>query len=164
MTCFNKPLVSNRVLLPPKVLQSNDGLLNGPLPDGLVDRTMRPKMPPPTCGKILGFCKGKVSSFREKIGIRICVFKLGVTADPITRYKFYTELGFTTMWLIASTDSVDLVHMLEAALISEYCMHVGCRNKKGTGGEGALNKKPCAPPPYYMYITGGRADNPKLKG
>lgn len=145
-------------------MQSDDGLLHGSLSDGLVDRTMRKKKTPPTCGKILEFCKCQVSNFREKIGIRICVFKLGVTADPITRYKFYEDLGFTTMWLIAELDSVDLVHMLEAALISEFCMHVGCRNKKGTGGEGALNRKPCAPPPYYMYITGSRADNPKLKG
>lgn len=59
---------------------------------------------------------------------------------------------------LAESSSVDLVHMLEAALISEYHKHVGCKNAEGSGGDGALNRKPPAPPPYFMYIAGGRAD------
>ena len=68
------------------------------------------------------------------------------------------------MWLIATSNSVDLVHMLEAALVSEFHKHVGCRNREGSGGEGALNREAAAPPPYYVYITGGRADQPRSVG
>lgn len=64
----------------------------------------------------------------------------------------------TGMWVIAQSNSVDLIHMLEAALISEFHKHVGCRNKEGTGGDGVLNRDNPPPPPYYVYITGGRAD------
>lgn len=111
----------------------------------------------PTCGKLLAHCKDRVTVFRSKTGIRLCVFKVGVTADPTSRFKLYEEKGFTSMWLIAKSDSVDLVHMLEAALIGEFSQHVGCRNASGTGGEGALNRNPPVDPPYYVYVTGGRA-------
>eukprot|EP00435_Cladocopium_sp_Y103_P007728 s1487_g2.t1 len=50
--------------------------------------------------------------------------------------------------------------MLEAALVSEFAAHVGCRNKSGSGGEGALNRANCPDPPYFVYVTGGRADQP----
>lgn len=99
------------------------------------------------------------------MGIRLCVFKVGVTADPTARYRFYIkEKNFTAMWLIATSNSVDLVHMLEAALVSEFHKHVGCRNREGSGGEGALNREPVALPPYYVYIVGGRADQPRSVG
>ena len=90
------------------------------------------------------------------------MFKIGVTTDPLTRYHSYREKGFTSMWVIFSSDSLDMVHMLEAALVSEYHRHVGCRNQKGTGGEGALNRKQCVKPPFYVYVSGARADQARL--
>ena len=117
-----------------------------------------------TCGRILSYCKDRVTSFREDIGIRLCVFKLGVTSNPIQRYIHYQQLGFNRMWIIAVSHSTDLIHMLEAALVSEYCKHVGCKNKEGSGGEGALNRNVKAPPPYFMYVTGGRADQSRWVG
>ena len=118
----------------------------------------------PTCGKLLEHCKDKVVAFRECLGIRLTVFKIGVTANPDERFPSYVKMGFTGMWLIAKSDSIDLVHMLEAALISEYHQHVGCRNKKGTGGDGALNRRDPSPPPYYVYVVGGRADQMRRVG
>ena len=44
---------------------------------------------PPSCGKILAHAKGQISAFRESIGVRLCVFKVGVTANPIRRYVSY---------------------------------------------------------------------------
>ena len=119
---------------------------------------------PPICGKILLHCKNKVDSFREQMGLRITVFKLGCTSCPIQRFELYQQKNFQKMWILATSDSVDLNHMLEAALISEYHKHVGCRNKEGSGGDGALNRKPPAPPPYFVYIAGGRADQSKRVG
>ena len=81
-----------------------------------------------------------------------------MSANPITRYHAYLDQGFTSMWVISVSPSLDLIHMLEAALVSEFSKHVGCRNKEGSGGEGALNKKEKIPPPYFLYVTGGRAD------
>ena len=92
------------------------------------------------------------------MGLRVCVFKVGVTCNPVKRYLSYLDQGFSCMWLIAMSGSLDLIHMLEAALVSEFNKHVGCRNKEGSGGEGALNRKGKAPPPYFCYVTGGRAD------
>lgn len=105
-----------------------------------------------------------VTCFREKLGVRLAIFKVGVTSDPCTRFISYEQLGFTSMWVIAKSDSVDLVHMAEAALVSHYHMHVGCRNQKGTGGDGALNRREPPPPPYYVYVTGGRADQMRRVG
>lgn len=111
-----------------------------------------------TCGKILAFASDEVTCFREKMGIKLCVFKVGVSSNPITRFASYQEQGFTAMNVIWVSDSVDLVHMLEAALVLQFHQHIGCRNQKGTGGEGSLNRKNRPPPPYYVYVTGGRAD------
>ena len=131
-------------------------LLNRCLPSGQAAKA--------TCGKILSHCREQTICFREKIGIRLCVFKIGVSANPITRYLDYLDQGYQTMWLIAVSPSADLIHMLEAALVSEYCKHVGCKNKEGSGGEGALNRNVKAPPPYFMYVTGGRADQSRWVG
>ena len=131
---------------------------------GIYNHSMSKHGPSPTCGKLLGHCKDKVASFREKMGVRICIFKLGVTTNPMSRFELYKEKGYSKMWLLATCSSVDLLHMLEAALISEHYQHVGCKNSKGSGGEGALNRTLPAPPPYFLYIVGGKADQGQWVG
>lgn len=131
---------------------------------GIYNHSMSKHGPSPTCGKLLGHCKDKVASFRQNMGVRICIFKLGVTTNPISRFELYKEKGYSKMWLLATCSSVDLLHMLEAALISEHYQHVGCKNSKGSGGEGALNRTPPAPPPYFLYIVGGKADQGRWVG
>lgn len=132
---------------------------------GLVNKCLLPaQFSRATCGKILLHCTEAVTCFRETIGIRICVFKVGVTSNPMKRYQGYMDLGFHAMWVIAVSPSIDLIHMLEAALVMEFHKHIGCRNKGGTGGEGALNKTEKSPGPYYVYVTGGRADQPRRVG
>ena len=117
-----------------------------------------------SCGKILAHAKEQVSLFREKVGVRLCCFKIGVTANPLTRFAHYLSKGYTTMNVVWSSMSVDIVHMLEAALISEFGKHVGCQNKTGSGGEGALNKFDRPAGPYFVYVTGGRADQMRRVG
>ena len=125
---------------------------------------MQPSVTKSTCGKLLAHCIDKIDSFRSRMGIRVCCFKIGVTHDPVVRYKSYRETGYTEMWLLAESNSVDLIHMLEAALICQYCLHVGCKNKKGTGGEGYLNRKDAPPGPFFTYVVGGRADQGRWVG
>lgn len=119
-----------------------------------------------TSGNILSHCREQTLCLRENIGLRLFVFKIGVSANPITRYLDYLDLdqGYQTMWLIAVSPRADLIHTLEAALVMEFHKHVGCRNKEGSGGEGALNKKRKAPPPCSAYVTGGRADQLRRVG
>lgn len=68
------------------------------------------------------------------------------------------------MWLMHQSPSLDLIHMLEAALIMANCHHSGCRNAKGSGGEGGLNRAKKLPPPYFVYITGCSANQPRRVG
>ena len=117
-----------------------------------------------TCGRILAHARNQITLFRESIGVRICVFKIGVTSNPIQRFISYLESGFTDVWVLTMSDSRDLINMLEAACISHFSIHVGCRNQSETGGEGALNR---ANPPmssFYLYVTGGMADQPRRVG
>ena len=125
-----------------------------------------PKAQPsqPTCGKILAHAKRKVDAFRERIGISVAVFKLGVTAHPAQRFQTYLSKNFEEMWIIYMSDDVALTHMLEAALIALFSHASGCRNEVGTGGEGALNRKVHAGLPYFNYVAGGRADQLKRVG
>ena len=67
------------------------------------------------------------------------------------------------MWVIAKSSSVDTIHMLEAACISHFAVHIGCRNQPESGGEGALNRAH-PKPPFFLYVTGARADQPRRIG
>ena len=78
------------------------------------------RVPASTCGKTLLRCKNHVCAFREHIGVQVCVFKIGVTANVPRRFPAYLKMGFTSMWILYTGDEVGLVHMLEAALISEF--------------------------------------------
>ena len=117
-----------------------------------------------TCGKILAHVQRKVAAFREHLGINVAVFKVGVTANPATRFVQYLTVNFTAMWVIFQSDDVSLVHMLEAALIALFSDCTGCRNCPQTGGDGALNKRSRVPPPYFVYVVGGRVDQLKKVG
>ena len=116
------------------------------------------------CGKLLAHCKAQVSTLREEIGVRICCFKIGITSNPPLRFSTYLEKNYSCMWVIAVSKSVDQINMLEAAVISEFQKHVGCKNEPDTGGEGALNRKNRTKPPYYLYVTAGRADKSRWVG
>ena len=50
---------------------------------GLYNHCMPKNGSSPTYGKILPHCKSKVSAFREKMGIRLCVFKLGCHSKSV---------------------------------------------------------------------------------
>ena len=118
----------------------------------------------PTSGRILAHARSQVSGFRERIGLPLCVFKIGVTANPPARFVDYAEKGFTEMWVIFAGSDLGAIHMLEAALISEFATATGCQNARHTGGEGALNRKNSDGPPYFVYVSGGRADQPRRVG
>ena len=122
-------------------------------PFGLLCHCARTGASKITCGKLLAHCIEKVDCFRNKIEIRHCVFKIGVTHNPVLRYQSCHEKGYTEMWLLATSTSADLIHMLKAALICQYCLHVGCRDRKGSGGEGFPNRNDAPPGPYYAYIV-----------
>ena len=135
-------------------------------PLGLRDRRMRPRLKQsrPNCGKVLLHAKLQSQCFRENHGVSLCCFKIGVTANPCIRYVDYLQRSFTAMWIIHEADDVGLVHMLEAALISHFQHLPGCKNEADSGCEGALNHHSARGPPYYVYITGGRADQGKWVG
>ena len=133
-------------------------------PFGILNHCMMPRHGKPTCGKILAHAKKQIQAFREQMGLRVCVFKVGITCNPIQRFVSYREMGFTDMWVVTMCDSVDSISMLEAACIALFSAHVGCRNKAETGGEGALNRSPPPKPPFFLYVTGGRADQLRKVG
>ena len=122
---------------------------------GLISRLGKTNPGVTTAGKLLAHCKDQITVFREKIGVRICIFKIGVTTNPLLRFSTYMEQGYTSMWVLAVSQSVDQIHMLEAACISEFSKHVGCKNAANSGGEGALNRKDVVPPFSLVFYWGG---------
>jgi len=115
----------------------------------------------PTCGKILQHATKQVELFRKTMGSNICVFKVGVTSDPAVRFLDYRAKNFTSMWIVHTSNDLGLIHMLEASLVLQFHHCVGCRNAPNTGGEGGMSRMA---PPYYVYVTGGRADQFKRVG
>ena len=133
-------------------------------PQGLLHKSL-PYGGNPTCGKILLYAKEQVECMIKQVGKGLCIFKIGITTNPLMRYPSYLGLGYTTMWLIHVSGSLGLTLMLEASLIANFQDEPGCRNKKNSGGEGAMTttSKP-KKPPFFVYVVGGRADQPRRVG
>ena len=132
---------------------------------GLLNHCQRvPKGKNVTCGNILSHSRRQVKCFRETMGVQVCCFKIGITSNPVIRFAKYREKNYTSMWVIHSADCIGLISMLEAALIAEFGPQTGCQNKLESGGEGALNKASPPLPPYFAYVAGGRADQPRNVG
>ena len=130
---------------------------------GLIHRVLPASPKRPTSGRLLAHARQNVVSFREHMGVSLCVFKIGVTSNPAQRYISYLQKNFTSMWIIYMGQSAEETHMLEAALIQEFHTCSGCRNSPNSGGEGALNR-PGVKGPFFAYVTGGRADQNKRVG
>ena len=133
-------------------------------PYGLLNHCVRPTRTAFTCGKVLAHAKAQITAFRESVGVRVCIFKVGITSNPIKRYVDYIGKGYDRMWLISVSQSADTIQMLEAACIALFSSHVGCRNKPESGGEGALNRATPPRPPFYLYVVGSRADQLRAVG
>ena len=95
---------------------------------GLINQLMPLKKGQGSSGRILAHCKQMVTSFRENMGIRLTVFKIEVTADPLSRFRLYLAKNYTRMWIIYSSMDVREIHMLEAALIALFENAVGLQN------------------------------------
>ena len=134
-------------------------------PCGIHNRSPKSSLQNAIAGKVLLHAKRQIDAFREHMGLSVCVFKIGVTANPAERFTGYLNKNFSEMWVIFSGSDLGMVHMLEAALILHYQDGSGCKNAPHSGGEGGLNRK-ChvALPPFYVYVTGGRADQFKWVG
>ena len=131
----------------------------------IYNRALKAQSPRPTCGKILLHAKRQVTAFRERVGLGLSVFKIGVTANLAQRFLHYWLQNYTCMWVIHVSDDCSLTHMLEAALIAEFGGQTGCRNAINSGGEGALNRRDKNDPgPFFVYVCGGRADQLKRVG
>ena len=109
-----------------------------------------------TCLEIVQHSSDVFNSFRDSFGGATCVFKFGITCDPVRRMEFYKRDGYQRMIVILMSAKVCGVEMLEAFLISKYGHIMGCRNV-ALGGEGNLGR---FPPPFFVYIVGARADRP----
>ena len=56
---------------------------------GILNRIMKPRRPKASAGVVLAYSKQQVVSFREHLRLSVCVFKIGVTANPICRFLDY---------------------------------------------------------------------------
>ena len=110
--------------------------------------------PGKTCTEVINHCNEKFRSFREEMGGNVCIFKFGITTDPITRFHFYVKDGYQRMLVLHISKSPHAIEMLEAYLIFTFGKIMGCRNV-AKGGEGNL---PSKPGPYLTYVVAARAD------
>lgn len=61
-------------------------------------RTLRIWTPRPTCGRILAYAKQQVVGLREHLGLSLCIFKIGVTANLPLRFQDYFNKNYSQMW------------------------------------------------------------------
>lgn len=108
-----------------------------------------------SAGTVLQRCLAAVDQFRNRMTRSLCVYKVGMTSNPIVRFDFYKEANYSHMSLLHCTDNLGVAQMLEAALIASNLSEHGCRNQR-YGGEGPPSVE--HEPFHFVYVVGGRAD------
>ena len=116
-----------------------------------------------TAGTILQRCLTEITKFRKHMNKDVCVFKVGLTTDPVVRFGFYRDANYERMVLLHVTENMGVAQMLEAALIAPNLKQVGCRNEK-FGGEGPPCKSLHGKTFHFVYVVGARADQMKPIG
>ena len=116
-----------------------------------LDESQRSKC---TAGTILQRCMMKIEAFRMNMNRSLCVFKIGMTANPLLRFHFYAKGNYSHMSLLHVTKNIGVAQMLEAALIQTHMAEKQCRNEK-LGGDGPPTNQDGH---YFVYIVGARAD------
>ena len=111
-----------------------------------------------TAGTVLQRCLAEVTKFRNRMGRKLCVYKLGLTSNPVLRFDFYKDANYTHMSLLHVSPNLGLCQMLEAALIASNMSERECRNQR-TGGEGPPSSE--EEPFHFVYVVGARADQLK---
>ena len=113
--------------------------------------------------KILWHCVSCIQSIRERCGgPQLCIFKIGLTANPVQRREGYLQQNFkhfAVIHKVNSTDMLGALEMLEAALIAEFYDNQRCCRNKQLGGESMRDRhfNPRFPPPYFAYCAATNA-------
>ena len=117
---------------------------------------------------ILWHCVDVVNAIRRQHGgFQLCIFKIGLTSNPVARRQSYRNQHFKAFVVIHKVTSSALLgqlEMLEAALIAEfYDGEKNCRNQR-LGGESMRDKSfhPRFPPPYFAYCAATNASQKEL--
>jgi len=103
-------------------------------------------------GKLAGSILQRVKATVEELlraGVEWSFFKIGITCNPISRWRAYEREGFAQLHLLHATEEPSLIQMLEAALIDTFRAQPGCRNV-APGGEGRVGRTP-----YFAYLAVG---------
>ena len=109
--------------------------------------------------KILWHCVKVINKVRQEHGGNaLCVFKIGLTLQPLQRRQSYMEQNFESFVLlhkVCRPELLSMLEMLEAALIAEFHDNERCCRNKQLGGESMRDKSfmPRFPPPYYAYCA-----------
>ena len=130
---------------------------------GHEDLVMRVVSETLTASKILWHCVRAINALRDQCGgPGLCVFKIGLTANPTQRRQSYLKQNFKQFVIVhkvTRTDLLGMLEMLEAALIAEFHDHGRCCRNKQLGGESMRDKsfEPRFPPPYFAYCAATNA-------
>ncbi|OLQ05856.1 hypothetical protein AK812_SmicGene10912 [Symbiodinium microadriaticum] len=109
--------------------------------------------------KILWHCVQVINAVRkDNGGFALCVFKIGLTANPFQRRANYLEQNFQNFIVIhkvCRAELLGMLEMLEAALIAEFYDDGRCCRNRQLGGESMRTKDflPRFQPPYYAYCV-----------
>ncbi|CAE7662955.1 unnamed protein product [Symbiodinium sp. CCMP2592] len=112
--------------------------------------------------KVLLHCLRVVDAVRtENGGASLCVFKIGLTSNPVQRRASYLQQNFQNFVVIHKVwrpELLGMLEMLEAALIAQFHDNGRCCRNVRLGGESMRTKDfvPRFPPPYYAYCVAAK--------
>ena len=120
------------------------------------------KQCPSNSGAVLAHMQQATERQLELCGKQLCIFKFGITAQPLQRWAFYHQENYIRFTVLHATNSLFEACWAEAALIALKDGVRACRNIK-RGGDGPLHTKGGGPP-YFVYLATSRADIGKWVG
>ena len=116
-----------------------------------------------TASTILWHCVKAINCLRNQCGgPALCVFKIGLTSNPLQRRAAYYKQNFKKFVIIHQVSRGELLgmlEMLEAALIAEFYDNQRCCRNKQLGGESMRDRTfmPRFEPPYFAYCVASNA-------
>ena len=133
--------------------------------DDRVDSTLVMTVIPETrtASTILWHCVKAINCLRNQCGgPALCVFKIGLTSNPLQRRAAYYKQNFKKFVIIHKVSRGELLgmlEMLEAALIAEFYDNQRCCRNRQLGGESMRDKTfmPRFAPPYFAYCVASNA-------
>lgn len=109
----------------------------------------RPATSDPTL--LTSHCLSAIEMIVSSVQVGECRYKIGLTASPVVRFQYYSNIGAWRMFVLCSVRGASAAAAMEQRLICRFRSDGRCANR-APGGEGAGTSQGTT---FYIYVVVG---------